>query len=78
MNSGYPRGVAAADILPEARVLAAADVIESIVTHRPYRPARGMDVALEVLQLGRDTEFDAEVIDAAVRMLQRPGYVLPQ
>jgi PAS domain S-box-containing protein len=77
-GSGYPRGLAAADILPEARVLAVADVIESIVTHRPYRPARGMDVALEVLQQGRGTEFDAEVIDAAVRMLQRPGYVLPQ
>ena len=77
-GSGYPRGLVAEAILPEARVLAVADVIESIVTHRPYRPARGMDVAIAELTQGRGTLYDAQAIDAALRLLQRPGYTLPQ
>ena len=76
-GSGYPRGLKGDEILPEARVLAVADVIESIATHRPYRPARGMDVALDELKKGRGTTYDGTVIDAFGRLLQN-GYQLPQ
>ena len=77
-GSGYPQGLKGEQILPEARVLAVADVIESIATHRPYRPARGMDAALAELERGRGTHYDPEVIDAFGRLLHEKGYVLPQ
>ncbi len=77
-GSGYPRGLKGEQILPEARVLAVADVIESIATHRPYRPARGLDVALEELERGRGTQYDPDAIDAFSRLLHDKGYTLPQ
>lgn len=77
-GSGYPRGLKGDEILPEARVLAVSDVIESISTHRPYRPARGLDVALQELERGRGTEYDPDVIDAFSRLLHDKGYTLPQ
>lgn len=77
-GSGYPQGLKGDAILPEARVLAVADVIESIATHRPYRPARGLDVALEELERGRGTHYDPDVIDAFSRLLHDKGYTLPQ
>lgn len=77
-GSGYPRGLREGDILPEARVLAVADVIESIASHRPYRPARGLDVALEELDRGRGTHYDAQAVDAFARLLRDKGYTLPQ
>lgn len=77
-GSGYPRGLRGEGILPEARVLAVADVIESIASHRPYRPARGLGVALEELNRGRGTHYDAEVIDAFARLWRDKGYTLPQ
>ena len=76
-GSGYPQGLSGDAILPEARVLAVADVIESISTHRPYRPARGLDVALSELEKGRGTLFDPAVVDAFSRLLAK-GYTLPQ
>ena len=46
-GSGYPNGLSGKDIYLEARILAVADVVEAIASHRPYRPAYGIDVALE-------------------------------
>lgn len=77
-GSGYPRGLKGEEILPEARVLAVADVIESIASHRPYRPARGLDVALDELEKGRGTTYDSTAIDAFGRLLREKGYQLPQ
>ncbi|PHM19574.1 MAG: PAS domain S-box protein [Curvibacter sp. PD_MW3] len=77
-GSGYPQGLKGDAILPEAKVLAVADVIESISSHRPYRPARGLDAALDELERGRDTHYDPAVIDAFSRLLHDKGYTLPQ
>lgn len=77
-GSGYPRGLKAADILPEARVLAVADVIESMSAHRPYRPALGIDAALEEIEKGRDRLYDPEVADAAIRLIRDKHYLIPQ
>lgn len=77
-GSGYPQGLKSDAILPEAKVLAVADVIESIATHRPYRAARGMDVALDELERGRGSQYDPAVIDAFGRLLHDKGYTLPQ
>ena len=77
-GSGYPRGLTGEEILPEARVLAVADVLESMAAHRPYRPALGLNVALQELVQGQGTLYDQEVVEAVVRLLRDKAYVLPQ
>lgn len=76
-GSGYPRGLRDDGILAEARVLAAADVLESMAAHRPYRPALGVDAALAELRLGAGTRYDTEVVDTLERMIGDERYVLP-
>ncbi|WP_052127884.1 HD domain-containing phosphohydrolase, partial [Acinetobacter sp. HR7] len=76
-GSGYPKGLKGDEIYHEARVLTVADVIESMATHRPYRASLGTDVALAEILRGRGTIYDAEVCDAAVRLIRDKGYVLP-
>ena len=77
-GSGYPQGLSGAQIRPEARILAVADVMESMASHRPYRAALGLQAALKELEDHRGTWFDEQVVDAALRMARRPGYHLPQ
>ncbi|MDE2584715.1 MAG: PAS domain S-box protein, partial [Betaproteobacteria bacterium] len=77
-GSGYPRQLKGEDILIEARVLAVADVLESMAAHRPYRPALGLDAALAEIERGRGSQFDPEAVDAIVRLLREKGYTLPQ
>ena len=62
-GSGYPGGLEASDIKLEARILAVADVVEAMSSHRPYRPALGIDLALEEIVTHRETWFDADVTD---------------
>lgn len=76
-GSGYPRGLKGDEILPEARVLAVADVLESMSSHRPYRPAVGIDAALAELMNNQGTLFDPEVVGAAVRLVRERSYALP-
>ncbi|MDR9437235.1 MAG: HD domain-containing protein, partial [Thiohalophilus sp.] len=73
-GSGYPRGLAGDAIIPEARILAVADVVEAIASHRPYRPALGMDKGLEVIEAGRGTLFDPAVVDACLRLCRDQGF----
>ena len=74
-GSGYPRGIKGEDILPESRILSVADVVEAIATHRPYRPAHGMDVALVEIKINRGLLYDPEVVDACLRVFEK-GYNL--
>jgi PAS domain S-box-containing protein len=67
-GSGYPRGLKGEAILLEARIIAVADVIEAISSHRPYRAARGIDVGLAELSAGRGTRYDAAVVNACLRI----------
>lgn len=76
-GSGYPRGLKGEEILPEARILAVADVLESMSSHRPYRPALGLNAALDELKQGRATHYDEQVVDAVMRMTENKGYRLP-
>lgn len=75
-GSGYPRGLVGDEILPEARVLAAADTLESMAAHRPYRAALGVEAAIDFISAGRGTLFDPDVVDALCRMIV-DGYELP-
>jgi putative nucleotidyltransferase with HDIG domain/PAS domain S-box-containing protein len=65
-GSGYPAGLSGDSIRLDARIIAVADVFESMSTHRPYRPALAVDVALEELSRGRSILFDADVVDACL------------
>ena len=69
-GSGYPRGLKGSETLPEARILAVADVVESMISHRPYRPSLGMDAALEEIKSRKGELYDPEVVDACLELLE--------
>ncbi len=73
-GSGYPRGLAGADILPEARILAVADVVEAMSSHRPYRPGLGIDRALAQLRERRGSHYDPEAVDACLALFERRAF----
>ena len=77
-GSGYPQGLKGGEILPEARILAVSDVVEAMVSHRPYRPALGLDAALGEIEAHRGTLYDAGVVDALLRLTREQGYKLPE
>lgn len=68
-GSGYPEGLMGEDIIPGARVVAVADVLEAMSAHRPYRPALGLDIALNEFGTHRGTRYDPEVCDAMMRLV---------
>ncbi|MBU1214579.1 MAG: HD domain-containing protein, partial [Gammaproteobacteria bacterium] len=68
-GSGYPQGLKGEGIALEARIVAVADVVESMATHRPYRPALGISAAREEIVAGRGTKFDPQVVDACLQVL---------
>jgi putative nucleotidyltransferase with HDIG domain len=72
--SGYPQGLAGEDILLEARILCIADVVESIESHRPYRPGLGIDKALEEISNNRGILFDQDVVDACLRLFKEKNF----
>jgi len=69
-GSGYPYGLSGEDILLEARVIGVADVIEAMSSHRPYRPAMGVDKAFEEIQKNRGVLYDPCVVDATVHLFR--------
>ena len=73
-GSGYPRGLSGADILPEARILAVADVVEAMSSHRPYRAALGMEAALAEIREHAGIKYDADVAAACVRLVEEQGF----
>jgi PAS domain S-box-containing protein len=75
-GSGYPNGLTGDNILLESRIIAVADVVESMGTHRPYRPSLGIDAALEEIEKNRGTLYDDAVADACLRLFRERGYQL--
>ncbi|MBW2039007.1 MAG: PAS domain S-box protein [Deltaproteobacteria bacterium] len=73
-GSGYPKGLSGEDILLEARILGVADIIEAMASHRPYRPAFGIDKALEEISQNRGTPYDPEVVSACLRLFKEKGF----
>jgi response regulator RpfG family c-di-GMP phosphodiesterase len=73
-GSGYPKGLAGKDILLEARILAVADVVEAMSSHRPYRPALGMEAALDEISRNKGTLYDPTVVTACLELVQRKGF----
>ncbi len=75
-GSGYPEGLRGEAILPEARILAVADVVEAIASHRPYRPALGIEAAIEEIYKNRLILYDSNVVDACIKLFREKGYKL--
>ncbi len=73
-GSGYPNGIKGDEILIESRILAVTDVVEAIASNRPYRPAQGLDVALEEISMNRGILYDADVVDACLRLFNEKGF----
>jgi len=76
-GSGYPRNLKGEEILLEARIMAVADVIESMASHRPYRPSLGIDAALDEIESGSGVLYDSDVVETVLRLFREKGYVLP-
>jgi HD-GYP domain-containing protein (c-di-GMP phosphodiesterase class II) len=76
-GSGYPAGLAGDEILMGARVVAVADVVEAMASHRPYRPSHGIEKAMEEIVNNRGILYDPQVVDACVSIFEK-GYKLKQ
>jgi PAS domain S-box-containing protein len=73
-GSGYPRGLKGEEILIEARILAVADVVEAMASHRPYRAALGLNAALEEIENNRGLLYDSHAVDTCLRLFREKGY----
>lgn len=75
-GSGYPDGLRGDAICMEARVLAVADVVEAMASHRPYRPALGIEKALAEIETHAGVLFDPAVVASCLRLFREKGYKL--
>jgi len=73
-GTGYPQGLSDDDILLEARILAVADVVEAMSSHRPYRPSLGLERALDEVSKNKGILYDADVVDACLKVFYEKGY----
>jgi len=77
-GSGYPQGLKGEDILLEARIMAVADVVESMASHRPYRASLGLEEALREIEKNKKILYDEAVVNACLRLFREKGYRLPE
>lgn len=73
-GSGYPRGLKGDDILIEAKIIAIADVVEAMMTHRPYRAALGLKIALDEIEKNKGNHFDPETADICIKLFLEDNY----
>ena len=75
-GSGYPRGLKGDQIMREARILAVADVVESMLHYRPYRAPLGLDAALAEIERGRGRLYDPAAVDSCISAFRKDGFAL--
>jgi len=73
-GSGYPRNLKGEEILMEARIMAVTDVVEAMASHRPYRPALGIDAAMKEIEDNRGILYDADVVDVCLRLFRKKDW----
>jgi PAS domain S-box-containing protein len=73
-GSGYPQGLKGDEIMLEAKILAVADVVEAMASHRPYRPALGIDLALNEIKKNRGSLYDPKIVDACVKLFSEKKF----
>ena len=76
-GSGYPAGLKGEEILLESRILAVADVVEAMSSHRPYRASLGGEAALEEIETNRGRLYDPQVVDACLRLFRKKNFHFP-
>jgi len=74
-GSGYPNQLVGDQIILESRILAVADVVEAMTSHRPYRPALGIDAALAEIESGKGVKYDPTVVDYCISLFREQGFV---
>lgn len=77
-GSGYPQGLSGTEIILEARILAIADVVEAMASHRPHRPGHGIDKALEEISQNREVLYDPEVVDICLKLFTEKRFTFDQ
>ena len=75
-GTGYPRNLKGDEIFIEARILAVADVVEAMASHRPYRPSLGIEAALEEIEKNKGILYDESVVNACLRLFREKGFSL--
>jgi PAS domain S-box-containing protein len=73
-GSGYPDGLRGDKILLEAKIVAVADVVEAMSSHRPYREALGVDVALEEIEKNKGILYEPEIVDVCIKLFREKGF----
>jgi putative nucleotidyltransferase with HDIG domain len=76
-GSGYPQGLKGDEIIIEARILTVADIVEAMSSHRPYRPALGIEKSLDQIKKDKGKLLDPDVVDACLKIFKQ-GYKLPE
>lgn len=77
-GTGYPRGLKGEEIILESRILAIADTVEAMCSPRPYRPALGMEAAIDEINRGAGRLYDLRLASACTRLVRQHGFVLPE
>jgi len=77
-GSGYPNGLKGDEISMGGRIMAVADVVDAMSTHRPFRPGLGVDATLEELERGSGIRYDNQVVDACIKLIRVKGYNLKE
>jgi response regulator RpfG family c-di-GMP phosphodiesterase len=77
-GSGYPHGLGGKEVLIEARIVGVADVVETMASHRPYRPAMGLDKALEEVFKNKGSLYDEKVVNACLILFNEKGFEFPE
>jgi len=77
-GSGYPNGLTGDNILIESKILSVADVVEAMSSHRPYRPAIGIELALEEIKLNSGTKYDPRVVETCLDLFINKQYKFPE
>jgi len=73
-GSGYPNNLKGDEIILEAKIIGVADVVEAMSSFRPYRPALGIDAALEEISQNKGTLYDPEVVDICIKLVRENDF----
>lgn len=73
-GTGYPRGLIGEEIMEESRILSVADVMEAMISHRPYRPGLSLEHACLELESNIDKKYDVNVVNACIKIMREGGY----
>lgn len=77
-GSGYPQKLSGEEIIIESRILAVADVVEAMMSHRPYRQALGIDAAIEEITMHRGVKYDSKVVDVCIKLFREGGFTFSE